>query len=58
MKPPKKKKAEPVIYGPHYPPMIKWQREKEPGWPFNHAGGPLPGTINYRKGEQLELPIA
>jgi len=32
--------------GPIEPPMIRWQREGEPGWPFDWPGGPLPGTVN------------
>jgi hypothetical protein len=42
-------------YGPHMPPMIAWQRAGEPGWPFNWHGGPLPGTIGYKLGEQFAL---
>jgi hypothetical protein len=38
---------------PVIPPMIAWQRAGEPGWPFHHPGGPLPGSLNWRSGEQL-----
>jgi hypothetical protein len=48
----------PNFIGPVMPPMIAWQRTGEPGWPFHHAGGPLPGTINYpEEGCQLEMSI-
>lgn len=28
------------------PPMTAWQKAGEPGFPFHHPGGPLPGTVN------------
>ena len=46
----------PAFVGPVMPPMIAWRLAGEPGFPFHHHGGPLPGTINYPKtGEQFVL---
>lgn len=37
------------------PPMLRWQRLGEPGFPFNWDGRALPGTIGYVLGEQFAL---
>ena len=39
--------------GPVMPPMVAWQRKGEPGWPFRHPGGPMPGSFTWVSGEQL-----
>jgi hypothetical protein len=41
------------IIAPVIPPMVAWQRASEPGWPFHHPGGPLPGALTWIAGEQL-----
>ncbi len=42
-----------TFIGPVGPPMFIYWCRGERGWPFNHRGGPLPGTINYCAYEEL-----
>jgi hypothetical protein len=41
------RRGNPELVGPVAPFAWLWRQAGEPGFPFNWAGGPLPGTINH-----------